>query len=173
MAGWIASLPEQEKDVLLARVAAGEGTQVRGLLLRRFRAASGSPSAASARTAAELWQAAGDRKVARVTAAEQRKREADARRAAAQAAAYAKHLDQLATRTEAAWEKAAEWIDTKRPGDYDLAVSLLRDLQALADRQGDSAAFRERFGELRAQHQRKPSLLGRFDQAGLPAEVAH
>jgi hypothetical protein len=173
MAGWIASLPEQEKDVLLARVAAGEGTQVRGLLLRRFRAASGSPSAALARTAAELWQAAGDRKVARVTAAEQRKREADARRAAAQAAAYAKHLDQLATRTEAAWEKAAEWIDTKRPGDYDLAVSLLRDLQALADRQGDSAAFRERFGELRAQHQRKPSLLGRFDQAGLPAEVAH
>jgi hypothetical protein len=173
MAGWIASLPEQEKDVLLARVAGGEGAQVQGLLLRRFRAASGSPSAASARTAAELWQAAGDRKVARVTAAEQRKREADARRAAAQAAAYAKHLDQLATRTEAAWEKAAEWIDTKRPGDYDLAVSLLRDLQALADRQGDSAAFRERFGELRAQHQRKPSLLGRFDQAGLPAEVAH
>jgi hypothetical protein len=173
MAGWIASLPEQEKDVLLARVAAGEGAQVQGLLLRRFRVASSSPSAALARTAAELWQAAGDRKVARVTAAEQRKREAEARRAAAQAAAYAKHLDQLATRTEAAWEKAAEWIDTKRPRDYDLAVSLLRDLQALADRQGDSAAFRKRFGELRSQHERKPSLLDRFDQAGLPAEVAH
>ena len=173
MAGWIASLPELEKDALLARVTAGEGAQVQALLLRRFRAASGSPPAAPVRTAAELWQAAGDRKVARVTAAEQHKREADARRAAAQAAAYAKHLDQLATRTEAAWEKAAEWIDTKRPRDYDLTVSLLRDLQALADRQGDSAAFRERFGELRAQHQRKPSLLGRFDQAGLPAEVAH
>src|SRR5580693_1005506 len=28
MAGWIASLPEQEKDVLLARVAGGEGAQV-------------------------------------------------------------------------------------------------------------------------------------------------
>jgi len=25
-----------------------------------------------------------------------------------------------------------------------------------------------RFGELRAEHQRKPSLLDRFDQAGLP-----
>src|SRR5580700_420933 len=169
MAGWIASLPEQEKDVLLARVAGGEGAQVQGLLLRRFRAASSSPSAALARTAAELWQAAGDRKVARVTAAEQRKREADARRAAAQAAAYAKHLDQLATRTEAAWEKAAEWIDTKRPGDYDLAVSLLRDLQALADRQENPAVFRKRFLDLRAQHQRKPSLLDRFDQAGLPS----
>jgi hypothetical protein len=168
MARWIASLPQQEKDALLARVAAGEGAQVQGLLLRRFRAASGSPPAAPARTAAELRQAAGDRKAARAKAAEQRQREAEARRAAAQAVAYAKHLDQLATRTEAAWGKAAEWIDTKRPRDYDLAVSLLRDLQALADRQEDSAAFRKRFGELRAQHQRKPSLLDRFDQAGLP-----
>jgi hypothetical protein len=106
---------------------------------------------------------------ARAKAAEQRRRKAEARRTAAQAAAYAKHLDQLATRTEAAWEKAPELIETRRPRDYDLAASLLRDLQALADRQEDSAAFRERFGELRAQHQRKPSLLDRFDQTGLPS----
>jgi hypothetical protein len=169
MAGWIASLPAKEKDVLLARVAAGEGGQVQALLLRRFRAASGSPPTAPGRTAAGLWQAAGDRKAARERAAEQRRREAEARRRAAQAAAYAKHLDQLATRTEAAWEKAAELIETKRPRDYDLATSLLRDLQALADREDDPAAFRKRFGELRARHQRKPSLLDRFDQAGLPS----
>jgi hypothetical protein len=48
-------------------------------------------------------------------------------------------------------------------------VASLRDLQALADRQEDPAAFRKRFLELRAQHQRKPSLLDRFDQAGLPS----
>ena len=100
---------------------------------------------------------------------ERSRRQAEARSAAAQAAAYAKHLDQLATHTEAAWEKAAELIETKRPRDYDLAVSLLRDLQALADRQEDPAAFRKRFLDLRAQHQRKPSLLDRFDQAGLPS----
>jgi uncharacterized Zn finger protein len=76
---------------------------------------------------------------------------------------------ELATQTEAAWAKAAELIETKRPRDYDLAVSLLRDLQALAERQEDPAAFRKRFGELRARHQRKPSLLDRFDQAGLPS----
>jgi hypothetical protein len=169
MAGWIASLPEQEKDALLARVTAGEGTQVQALLLRRFRAASGSPPAAPARTAAELWQVAGDRKAARAKAEERRQRAAEARSAAAQAAARTKHLDQLATRTEAAWEKAAELIETKRPRDYDLAASLLRDLQALADRQEDPAAFTKRFGELRAKHQRKPSLLDRFDQAGLPS----
>jgi hypothetical protein len=87
----------------------------------------------------------------------------------ARAELAARHLDQLATRTEAAWEKAAELIETKRPRDYDLAASLLRDLQALAERQEDTAAFRKRFGELRTQHQRKPSLLDRFDQAGLPS----
>src|SRR5580700_6106616 len=168
MAGWIMSLPAEQKDALLARVAAGEGAQVQALLLRRFRTASGSPPTAPARTAAELWQAADNRKAARAKAAERSQRQAQARSAAAQAAAYAKHLDQLATRTEAAWEKAAELIETKRPRDYDLAVSLLRDLQALADRQEDPAAFRKRFLDLRVQHQRKPSLLDRFDQAGLP-----
>jgi hypothetical protein len=169
MAGWITSLPAEQKDALLVRVATGEGAQVRALLLHRFRTASGSPLTAPARTAAELWQAADNRKAARAKAAERSQRQAEARTAAAQAASYAKHLDQLATHTEAAWEKAAEWIETKRPRDYDLAVSLLRDLQALADRQEDPAAFRKRFLDLRAEHQRKPSLLDRFDQAGLPS----
>jgi hypothetical protein len=169
LAEWVASLPGEEKDALLARVAVGEGAQVQALLLRRFRATSGAPSAAPARTAAELMEAAADRKEARAEAAEQRRREEEARRTAARAAAYAKHLDQLATHTEAAWEKAEELIETKRPRDYDLAVSLLRDLQALAERQGDPATFKKRFLDLRARHQRKPSLLDRFDQAGLPS----
>ena len=60
-----------------------------------------------------------------------------------------------------------EWIETRRPSDYDLAVSLLEDLQALAEREGDSEAFSRRFGELRARHQRKPTLQERFDRAGL------
>jgi hypothetical protein len=169
LAEFLASVEAEEKDALLARVVAGEGAQVQALLLRRFRSVSGVTSAAGpARTAAELWEAVTDFKGAVATALEEHRREEEARRAEAKAAAYAKHLDQLATRTEAAWANVAEWIETKRPRDYDLAVSLLKDLQALADRQGGSAAFRKRLGELRAQHQRKPSLLDRFDQAGLP-----
>ena len=168
LAWWIASLPAEEKNTLLARAASGEGAQVQALLLRRFRAASDSEPAASARTAAELWQAAGDRKAMRQQAEERRRSEEEARKAAARAAAYARHLDELATRTEAAWQEATALIETKRPRDYDLAVTLLRDLRALADRQGDSAAFRKRFLELRARLQRKPSLLARFDKAGLP-----
>ena len=76
----IASLPAVEKDTLLARVAAGEGAQVQALLLRRFRAAGSSGSAAPARTAAQLWQAAGERKAAREKAEEQRRRGEEAAR---------------------------------------------------------------------------------------------
>ena len=136
LAEWIASLPAEEKDELLTRTAAGEGGQVQALLLCRFRAAGGSSPATSERTAAELWEAAADLKNAGVKAMEQRRREEEARRAAAQAADRAKRLDQLATRKEAAWAKVAEWIETRRPSDYDLAVSLLRDLRALAEREG-------------------------------------
>jgi hypothetical protein len=168
LAEWVASLPTEEKDELLTRTAAGEGGQVQALLLRRFRATGVSSPASQGRTAAELWEAAADLKDARVEAMKQLRREEEARQVAAQAAARAKRLDQLATRKEAAWAKAAEWIETRRPSDYDLAVSLLRDLQALAEREGDSETFSQRFGELRARHQRKPTLQERFDQAGLP-----
>lgn len=130
--------------------------------------AGGSPSATPGRTAAELREAAADHERARVKAIRQRRREEKARQAAAQAAARVKRLDQLAPRTEAAWQKVADWIGFRQPGFYDQAVSLLLDLQALAERNGDTDAFSQRFGELRARHQRKPTLQERFDRAGLP-----
>jgi hypothetical protein len=169
MEEWVASLAAEEKDALLARVAGGEGAVVQALLLRRFRGVGGTAPTTAGRAAAELWEAAADRKEARAKAAEKRRRKEEARKAAEQAAAYEKRLDQLTAGREEAWEKVAEWIATRRPSDYDLAVSLLRDLQALAGRQEDSAAFRERFLALRAQHDRKPTLQERFDQAGLPS----
>jgi hypothetical protein len=167
LAEWVVSLPAEEKDELLTRTVAGEGAQVQALLRRRFQAAAGSAPTAPGRTAAELWEAAADLKDAKARAVKQRQDEEEARRAAAQAAARAKRLDQLATRTEQAWEKVAEWIETRKPGDYDLAVALLGDLQELAKREGDSDAFSQRFGELRTRHQRKPTLQERFDRAGL------
>jgi hypothetical protein len=166
---WIDALAAKEKDALLARVVAGEGAAVQALLARRFRRARGGNEAAvPARTAAELRKAAGDRKVTREKAEEERRRERQARDAAAKAAAYARHLDELAAQQEAAWEQAGALIETKNPRDYDTAVTLLSDLRALADRQGDKAAFTSRFLALREQHQRKPSLQERFDKAGLP-----
>lgn len=166
---WIDALAAKEKDALLARVVAGEGAAVQALLARRFRRArGGNEAAAPARTAAELRKAAGDRKAAREKAEEERRRERQAREAAAKAAVYAQRLDELAARQEAAWKRADTLIETKNPHDYDTAVTLLSDLRALTERQGDKAAFTSRFLALREQHQRKPGLQERFDKAGLP-----
>jgi hypothetical protein len=170
LADWIAVLPVAEKDKLLTMVAEGEGAQVQAVLLRRFRGGLLTQNAAGppARTAAQLWAAAGARKTVRTEAEAQARRVEEERAAAAKAARYAKRLDQLATRVEAAWQEVADLIETKKPRDYDLAVSLLRDLSAVAGREGDQDSFTSRFLELRARHERKPSLQERFDKAGLP-----
>jgi hypothetical protein len=58
-------------------------------------------------------------------------------------------------------------IAPKRPREYDQAVAILIDLRALGNRDRRAEAFAERLGQLRERHQRKPSLLERFDKAGL------
>ena len=55
-------------------------------------------------------------------------------------------------------------IATKRPKDYDLAVSLLVDLRDLADRSGRTEEAAKRIRELRQRHANKPSLLKRFEE---------
>jgi hypothetical protein len=101
-------------------------------------------------------------------AGERRRREQQVREDAAKAAAYARRLDELAARQEEAWERVGILIETKNPRDYDMAVTLLCDLRALAERQDQAAAFARRFLALRERHGRKPSLQDRFDKAGLP-----
>jgi hypothetical protein len=170
LADWIATLPTAEKDKLLTMVADGEGAHVQALLQRRFRGGplSRNTPGQPARTAAQLWAAADAHKTAREEAQARARREEEERQAAVRAAAYGKRLDHLATRSEAAWQEVAELIATKKPRDYDLAVSLLHDLSALARRDGHHDSFTTRFLELRSRHERKPSLQERFDKAGLP-----
>lgn len=167
---WIASLPVPAKDELLGRVASGDGVQVQALILRQFReSVPGQPVAAGApaRTAGELRDAAAAYKAEIAKIVAERRRAESAEKEVRKAAAYAKHLDDLSAREASAWVRAAALIETKSQRDYDTAVTLLCDLRALADRNGSLGAFTERIGDLRRQHQRKPSLMERFDAAGL------
>ena len=172
LAEWVASLPATEKDSFLTMVADGEGALVQALLLRRFRADAAGPASHSSpgRTAAELLEAAATRAEERKKAEEQRHREAQARKAAAKAAAYAKRLDDLAALGEGAWKQVDDVIATKKISEYDQAVALLRDLRALAERHGEAetAAFKKRVLDLRAQYPTRPGLQSRLDEAGFP-----
>jgi uncharacterized Zn finger protein len=81
------------------------------------------------------------------------------------ASARQRHLDTLAVDQPAAWQRIDELIATKKPREYDTAVQLLVDPRDLAERDGDTAAFRQRLTELRAAHGRKSRLLERLDLA--------
>jgi hypothetical protein len=58
-------------------------------------------------------------------------------------------------------------IATKKPGEYDAAVALLTELRALAERDGHPDEFAWRCAALRQTHARKPSLIERFNRAGV------
>jgi hypothetical protein len=65
------------------------------------------------------------------------------------------------------WVRVEAMIATRKPAEYDAAVTLLEDLQVVAERTDQGNAFGTRLGALRARHQRKSSLVERIDQAGL------
>ena len=167
---WIASLPGDEKDDILTRLMAGEAA-IGDELVRRMRRDEGGGEntderRSNRRTAGELLRDAQAR------AAEQRRAEAEAaarvraRREREVAAARATYLDSIAGKESVLWTRVDELIATRQPRAYDEATKLLVDLHELS-RRGDGTEFRRRLEALRAEHARKPSLIGRLDRRRL------
>ena len=76
-------------------------------------------------------------------------------------------MSAAAARPQAAWAEAGRLIGTKAPARTDEAVTLLAELRELARREGQAGDFERRFAVLREQQLGKPSLVARFDRAGL------
>jgi hypothetical protein len=55
---------------------------------------------------------------------------------------------------------------TKRPGDYDAANTLLKDLREISERKGRLVEVTKRIRALREAHAKKTSLLARLRKAG-------
>jgi len=168
---WVRAMPATDKDAILMRLLSGDDAHLRTELLRRFGSQPVAVNGGDRRTVAQLLDAAETRRTGRRREAERRRAADQARRERAATAAREKHLQDLSSRHEQAWQQVDTLIDTKRPREYDAAVVLLQDLQAVGDRDGGADAFRRRLGELRRRHQRKPSLIERLDRAGLTERV--
>ncbi len=165
LAAWIGGLPAKRKDALLLRVAEGDAG-VRGELLRGF--GEGTPAQVeTGRTVGQLLDAASARRHAREQQEAALRAEKHARLERERALARERHLNQLARNLEGAWARVEALIDTKKPREYDQAVDLVRDLRALAIRDEHVGVFTERFTRLRERHLGKPSLIKRFNGAGL------
>lgn len=163
---WVKQLPEADKDAALLGLLRGDDAQVRAELLRRFHGpvtqhVAGGRTVGELLTAAEARWAERQHVVREKQTAEQRRQEQLAE------AAREKRLDELAGRQAEAWQRVVAMIETRKPKEYDAAIVLLNDLRALAERDGDTAAFDRQMGQLRQDHIRKPSLIDRFDRAAL------
>lgn len=168
LAAWVARLPVTEKDRLLARVARGEAARVRMELLRRFRGDTAPIIPVPARrTVADLLDNAARRRGDHERRLAAQRADDEARREQARLQARERRLDKLADEEDAAWPRVEAMIATRKPAEYDAAVALLIDLQALAEREDRYDTFTLRTIALRQTHARKPALIERLNRAGI------
>ncbi|HKS46413.1 MAG TPA: hypothetical protein VJT49_15130 [Amycolatopsis sp.] len=168
LATWVTRLPVADKNRLLARVVLGEAARVRMELLHRFRGDTAPAIPVPARrTVADLLDAAARRRTNRERRLALQRVEDEARREQARALARDRRLDRLAEEGDAAWSRVDALIATRKPADYAAAVTLLTDLQSLAEREDRDDAFTSRITALRQTHARKPSLIERLNRAGI------
>ncbi|MGH3512393.1 MAG: hypothetical protein ACRDQV_12470 [Pseudonocardiaceae bacterium] len=168
LAGWITNLIPPEKDRLLLRVVCDHPATVRAELLRRFRGQS-TPAVPPVprRTVADLLDTAARTRAERERRAAAQRADEEARRETIRAHARECRLDELAHDEETAWARIDTMIASRKPGEYDAAVALLTELRALAERHGRSEEFTRRCATLHQRHSRKPSLIERFNRAGV------
>jgi hypothetical protein len=168
-AAWVKSLPASEKDEMLLRVLQDEARSLRGELLRRFRKARGGaePAPTGRRTVGQLLAARDRQQQQAQRREEQRLAEEEARRQRQEAEARERRLGQLAGHQAEAWRQVDSLIASSQPKPYDEVVTLLQDLQALAEREGRRDEATQRIRQLREQHARKRTLIQRLDRASL------
>jgi hypothetical protein len=161
LATWIASQPEERKNGWLLALAEDREPPPRFEILREFRTAwnaahpKRNEDDSGRRTVGVLLAASKDYKATR------QRQEAEEK-----ARARAAHLDSLAGREKALWAEVETAVASKKPAEYDRAVTLIRDLIDLADREGRKEDALAKVAELRSRHKAKVSFLDRLRRAG-------
>ncbi len=171
---WVAKMSSKDKDAALMRLLGGDDPHIAAELrhralceIRGERRCGTGPRTSGGRNVGRL--------VARceVIQEQRRQREADqqarekAQRERAQVEERQKRLESLDGKESAVWAQVDHLIATKQPKRYDEAVSLLQDLQDLADMNGESSEFAQRMSGLYRKHTRKTALVDRFRKAKL------
>jgi hypothetical protein len=169
---WISALSEPEKNIALLKMLGQEDPMFRMELLKRFHAdishqQGTRPRAGKRRTVGELLAAAQSITAEKQKRETERRAAEEARRKQEQATARAKHLKQLEGRETELWQRVGELVQTSKPKEYDLAVTLLADLRDLAAHTGQLSGFRSKLSRLRERYSSRPSFQQRLIKAGL------
>ncbi|MBF0417803.1 MAG: hypothetical protein HQL86_06100 [Magnetococcales bacterium] len=167
----IGKLAEQERCDFLCRLALQEESNLALELLHRLENIVGKnrgKQQPGRRTVGELFARAEAIRDTRQRIEKERQAAEQARREQMQIAAWEKRLQQLAGRESEVWREVETLIAAGSAKPYDLAVTLLLDLQELAARSGQTIAFAKRIVDIRQRSIRKTSLIDRLNKAGLP-----
>lgn len=169
---WVCALSESEKNATLLKMLEQEDPLFRLELLKRFRSDIGhqqgvKPQARKPRTVEELLAAAQGIATQKERKETERRAAEEARQKKEQAAARAKHLKQLEGREPELWQRVSDLVQTSKPRDYDLAVTLLADLRDLAVQAGQTSQFKSKLSQLRQRYSSRPSFQQRLTKASL------
>jgi hypothetical protein len=168
LAAWVTNLPHAEKNRLLLRVVDDHAATVRMEILHRFRHEHTTKIPdPPRRTVADLLDGAAQRRTDRERREAAQRADEQDRHEKTRALAREQRLDELARTEDTAWSRVDAMIATRKPAEYDAVITLLTDLQALAERDGRRHTFTQRSMALRQTHTRKPSLIERLNRAGL------
>lgn len=159
IAEWIAALPDAKKNSYLVRAVQGD-THIGSELMQYLRQLNGSKKTSAStttdRTLADLIEIAQSKQ-------QQRKQKEQA----AAVKARRNHLEAIAPKSHLLWENIHRLIALKQSKPYDEAVSLLVDLQDLAELQGTQKVFQKQIMQLKTEYSNRPGLRTRLQKAGL------
>ena len=100
----------------------------------------------------------------------EQKAKAQARKKREKAIAREKYLNELAQREEKIQKAIETLIGTRRPSDYDEAVTLLVDLRDLNKKKNKEEVFEHKLRGIYEKHRRKSSFVRRLIKAGLASQ---
>jgi hypothetical protein len=123
--------------------------------------------APAARTVAELLRAVPAQAALRTERRARQEAEAEIRAHRDAIRAREQRLTELQGREDSAWHRIDDLLTVASSSRYDQAVLLLTDLAVLAERDGTTEEFKDRYRSLRHRHPRKKTFLRRLDEAGL------
>jgi hypothetical protein len=170
---WVANLPLEDKNAVLLGIEDDASHLAAEVRQRAFKgihanrqAVSGSQSSNCRSARQILARAEAIGKERQRIKAERAARE-KAKREREQGENRRKHLESLNGKEGDLWAKVNQLILTKQPKRYDEAVSILRDLHDLADKNGTSCAFSLRMENLYREHESKRTFVDRLRTARL------
>jgi hypothetical protein len=170
---WINNLPEKEKDEILFRLVNGDnpylGAEIKIRFQQTISAGANEAMGGTSRTVGYLIERSETIKAEKKLQFTKQKEKERVRREREEAMAREKYLNDLSKREGQIWEKVSDLIETRKPSQYDEAVSLLVDLRDLSNKIENEKTFKDKFQDIRAKHSRKPSFIQRLLKAGLDA----